>query len=102
MLHDRIKFHTLYIAFSSVILEKTKAMKGSGQPKNPGGKKSLKRKATKGRGHGKPPQAQAKAGPTPAQVHASAAATGITVPLGQGVPHTRARAAQKLPSFYEL
>ena len=95
-----IKFHAFYIAFSSVILQKTKVMKGSGQPKESGRKKNLKGKAAKGRGHAKPPQA--KAGPTPAQVHASAAATGIAVPLGHVVPCTRARAAQKLPSFYEL
>ena len=97
----RVKIHALYIAFSSVILQKPKASKGTKQTAKSGVKKAPQRgQGAKGRGHGK--SSAAKTGPTTTRVHASAAVTGIAVPLGQGVPRTRARAAEKLPSSYEL
>ena len=92
----------MYIGFSSVLLQKPKASKTSGQPAKSAAKKGAKGKGAKGTGRGKPRQKKAMTRPTPAQIHASAAATGIAVPLGLNVPCTRAAATQKLPLFYEL
>ena len=64
-----------------------KGKKAPGAAKKPAGKKA--------KGHGK-------ASTHPRPLHAATVATGITVPLGRGMPHRSAWDIQKLPSFYKL